>query len=419
MMVVEAQDISSPWNRTYGGSESDGGYSLVEVSTGGFACTGYTMSSGAGLQDVWLVRTGVDGLAQWSQTYGGAESDWGRTVLEVSGGGFAIAGDTFSYGNGSLDVWLLRTTSDGTLLWNKTYGGLLSDAATSMVGVSTGGFAIAGYTSNFGAASTDFWLLRTDADGNHLWNHTYGGVSIEEGYSVVEVSTGGFAIAGYTNSYGAGSSDVWLVRTDANGNLLWSRTYGDNGFDRGHSVVELSTGGFAITGYTNSYGAGNYDVWLLRTAADGTLLWNQTYGGSAIEYGQSVLETHPGGLTIACYSSSFGVGDNDVWLLRTDLDGTLLWNQTFGGTGEDRAIEIIRVSSGGFAIIGDTTSYDAGLGDFWLLRITEPGPFLPGLPIDPLLLVLVIIIIVIVVVVIVILRRRRGKPKPRKRKSKK
>jgi hypothetical protein len=377
------------------------------------------MSSGEGLQDVWLVRTDVDGLAQWSQTYGGADSDWGRAILEVSGGGFVIAGDTFSFGNGSIDVWLLRTASDGTLLWNKTFGDVLSDTASSMVGVSAGGYAIIGSTGNFGASGTDVWLLRTDADGNHLWNHTYGGVSAEEGYSLVEVSTGGFALVGYTNSYGIGSSDVWLVRTDANGNLLWSRTYGDTGSDRGYSVVELSTGGFAITGYTNSYGAGSHDVWLLRTTADGTLLWNQTFGGPAIEYGMSVLEASPGAITIASYTASFGPGDNDVWVIRTDLDGTLLWNQTFGGTGEDRAIGMIRVSSGGFAIIGDSSSYDAGLGDVWLLRITEPGPFLPGLPIDPLLLLLVIVIIVIVVVIIVVLRRRRGKPQPRKRKSKK
>jgi hypothetical protein len=133
----------------------------------------------------------------------------------------------------------------------------------------------------------------------------------------------------------------------------------------------------------------------------------------------SVLEASPGAITIASYTASFGPGDNDVWVIRTDLDGTLLWNQTFGGTGEDRAIGMIRVSSGGFAIIGDSSSYDAGLGDVWLLRITEPGPFLPGLPIDPLLLLLVIVIIVIVVVIIVVLRRRRGKPQPRKRKSKK
>jgi len=422
MMVVGAQDISSPWNRTYGGSLSDGGYSLVEVSSGGFACTGYTMSSGAGAQDIWLVRSGVDGLAQWSQTYGGTDSDWGRSVLEVSGGGFAIAGETFSFGNGSLDVWLLRTTSDGTLLWNKTYGGVFSDSATAMVWVSTGGFAITGSTANFGASSTDIWLLRTDADGNHLWNRTYGGGSLDEGYSVVEVSTGGFAIAGYTNSYGAGSSDAWLVRTDANGNLLWSRTYGGSGWDQGFSLVELSTGGFAIAGYTYSFGAGDSDVWLLRTASDGTLLWNKTYGGAAIEYGMSVLEASPGAITIAAYTASFGAGAFDVWVLRTDLDGTLLWNQTFGGTGEDRAMEIIRVSSGGFAILGDTSSFDAGGGDFWLLRVTEPGPFIPGpgpFPIDPLFLALVIVIIVIVIVVIVALRRRSGKSQPRKRKSKK
>jgi hypothetical protein len=151
-------------------------------------------------------------------------------------------------------------------------------------------------------------------------------------------------------------------------------------------------------------------------ASDGTLPWNTTFGGPAIEYGMFIVEASASAITIASYTASFGAGGNDVWLLRTDLDGNLLWNQTIGGVGEDCAMDIISVSGGGFVILGDITSFDAGGGDFWLIRVTEPGLFIPGLPIDPLFLVLVI---VIVIVVIVVLRRRRGKPQPRKRSCKK
>jgi hypothetical protein len=255
--VVEAQAMSSPWNRTFGGVESDGGYSVVEVSTGGFACAGYTMSSGAGLQDVWLVRTGVDGTPQWSQTYGGVDSDWGRSICEVGSGEFILVGETSSFGVGSTDVYLLRIGSDGTLLWNQTHGGVFEEGANSIIVLSGGDYLIVGLTGSYGMGNQDVWLVRTDANGNHLWNQTYGGTFGDNGVAVIEVSSGGFALAGYTNSFGAGGADAWLIRTDVNGNLLWSRTYGGLDYDYGISVIEV---------------IGDNDMWLIRTNAYGNHL---------------------------------------------------------------------------------------------------------------------------------------------------
>lgn len=415
--VVDAQEVSSPWNRTFGGVANDGGRSVVEVSTGGFACAGDTMSTGAGQKDVWLVRTAADGSPQWSQTYGGTDSEWSKSVLEVSGGGFAITGHTESFGAGSFDVWVLWTSADGNLLWNSTYGGLLGDLGYSMVEVSTGGFAITGNTENFGASLSDLWLLRIDTAGNILWNRTYGGSSLEAGLSVIEVSTGGFAITGWTTSFGAGGADILLVRMDANGNLLWSRTYGGPNDEYGYSIVELSTGGFAITGDTNSFGAGASDVWLLRTNADGNLLWNRTYGGLSGDRGRSVLEVSGGGFAIAGDTGSFGAGNYDVWYLQTDSDGNLLWNQTFGGAEIDWGFSMVGVSTGGFAILGGTYSFGAGMEDVWLIRVNVLG-LMPTLPLELLLLLVgVLIIIVIVVVVVLIHRRRRGRKRKRRRKS--
>jgi hypothetical protein len=415
--VVEAQEVSSPWNRTFGGVANDGGRSVVEVSTGGFACAGDTMSTGAGQQDVWLVRTTADGSPQWSQTYGGADSDWGKSVLEASGGGFAIAGYTETFGAGGYDVWVLWTSADGNLLWNRTYGGLLADLGYSMVEVSTGGFAITGSTENFGASSSDMWLIRTDTGGNILWNHTYGGSSLEAGLSMIEVSTGGFAITGWTTSFGAGGADILLVRMDANGNLLWSRTYGGPNDEYGHSVIEVSTGGFAITGDTNSFGAGSSDVWLLRTNTNGNLLWNRTYGGFAGDRGRSLQEVSGGGFAITGDTASFGAGNYDAWYLQTDSDGNLLWNQTYGGTEIDWCFSMVGVSTGGFAILGGSYSFGAGMEDFWLIHVNAPG-LMPTLPPELLFLLMgVLSIIVIIVVIVLILRRRRGRKRKRRRKS--
>jgi hypothetical protein len=414
--VVEAQTVSSPWNRTFGGGLDDGGYSLVEVSTGGFACVGYTMSSGAGVQDVWLVRTAVDGSPQWSQPFGGTAGDWGRSVLEVGIGEFIILGDTNSYGAGSTDFYLLRICASGCLLWNKTHGGFDGDSGRSVIEVTGGGFMLGGYTTSFGAGGYDMWVVRTDADGNHLWNQTYGSIGGDFGMSVLEVSPSGFVIAGYTTSFGEGLGDIWLVRIDVNGNLLWSRTYGGLWYEYGVAMIEVSSGGFAIVGYTESFGAGGWDMWLVRTDADGNHLWNQTYGGVDDDRGFSVVEAVTGGFVLTGYTGSFGAGWQDLWVVRTDADGNHLWNQTYGGSTHDVGRSIVRAGPGGYVILGDTDSFGAGLDDFWLIRVTD-GPTFPVFPIDPFLLVLIIVVIVVVVIVVVILRRRRKKPQKRGRKK--
>ncbi|MFX0198965.1 MAG: hypothetical protein ACFFCW_22820 [Candidatus Hodarchaeota archaeon] len=414
---VRAQEVISPWNRTFGGGLDDAGYSVVEVSTGGFACAGYTMSSGAGEQDVWLVRTRDDGSPQWAQTYGGVFGDWGRSVQEVEDGGFIVVGETYSYGVGNGDYYLLRIDTEGSLLWNRTYGGLLTDSGRAVIELSDGGFAITGYTVSFGAGGYDIWVVRTDADGHHLWNQTYGSTGEDFGISIIEVSAGGFAIAGYTSSFGEGLSDIWLVRTDVNGNLLWSRTYGGPDYEYGLGIVEVSTGGFALIGYTESFGLGNDDFWLVRTDVDGNHLWNQTYGGGNIDRGWSVVEASTGGFTLAGHTESFGAGWSDIWVVRVDAEGNSLWNQTYGGSVHDMCRSIIEASSGGFIVLGHTGSFGAGLSDLWLIRVAEQVLFPFGFPIDLVLLLLVVVVIVVIAVIIVIFRRRRKKPQKRKRKK--
>jgi hypothetical protein len=403
-VVVNAQELYSPWHRAFGGSASDEGYAVIEVSTGGFACVGYTRSSGAGLNDVWLVRTGADGISPWSQTYGGPNHEEGRALLEPSGGGFVIAGETESFGEGLADAWLLHTDATGNLMWNMTYGGPLSDSFHSLIEVSSGGFALGGSTETR-ISQRDFWLLRTDPNGVHLWNQTYGGFYQDLGQAVLEVSSGGFAIAGYTQSVGFGSYDLWLVRTDANGNLLWSRYYGGNEIDGACSMIEVSTGGFLLVGETRSFGEGGGDVWVLHIDAFGNLVWNQTYGGVDFDIGWSAVELSTGGFCIAARTTSFPPGQGDVWLLGIDSDGNLLWNQTFGGLLYDTPSSIIDVSTGGFAIIGTTESFGAGNEDMWLLHVTTLG-LIPPISFE-LFVVLVGTLIAVTTIGVIYLYRRR------------
>ncbi len=210
----------------------------------------------------------------WSQTYGGSGDDEAYSLVQTRDGGYALAGYTNSFGAGSYDFWLIKTNSSGNMQWSQTYGGTGDDEAYSVVQSNDTGYAVAGSTDSYGAGETDAWLVKTDSSGNMQWNHTYGGRAQDGAYSVVQTIDGGYALAGYTNSFGAGSYDFWLVKTDSSGNMMWNKTYGGSGDDEAGCVIQTSDGGFALAGYTNSFGAGSYDFWLVKT---------DSFGGITVE----------------------------------------------------------------------------------------------------------------------------------------
>jgi parallel beta-helix repeat protein len=255
---------STEWNKTYGGTGNDYAYSVVQTIDKGYALAGLTGSVGAGDYDFWLVKTDSNGNMQWNMTYGGTSEDVACALVQTVDGGYALAGDTYSFGAGSYDAWLVKTDSEGNALWNMTYGGTSTDWAHALVQTADGGYAIAGYTGSFGAGSGDFWLVKTDSSGNAQWNKTYGGTDSDGACALVQTVDGGYALAGFTISYGAGSYDFWLVKTDANGNEQWNQAYGGTGDDGAWSVIQTVDGGYAVTGYTGSYGAGG-DFWLIKT----------------------------------------------------------------------------------------------------------------------------------------------------------
>jgi len=305
------------WSKTYGRIGDDKAFSVVQTSDGGYALAGVTYSYGAGAgvtANFWLVKTDSVGNMLWSKTYGGTGVDEAFSVVQTSDGGYAIAGSTMPFG-ASGDFWLVKTDSVGNMLWSKTYGGTENDIASSVVQTSDGGYAIAGMTS-CSAGGYDFWLVRTDSFGNMLWSKTYGRIGDDEAFSVVQTSDGGYALAGVTYSYGA-SGDFWLVKTDSVGNMLWSKTYGGTGDDEASSVIQTSDGGYMLAGYTYSYGAGvTADFWVIKTNSSGDMLWSKTYGGTSYEWAFSVVQTSDGGYAIAGYTQSYGAGSLDFWLIK-------------------------------------------------------------------------------------------------------
>ncbi len=375
-----ASTNDGPWVKTYGGAGNDYAFSVIQTSDGGYAMAGHTNSSGAGGYDFWLVKTNSTGNQLWNKTYGGAGNDYAFSVIQTSDGGYAIAGRTFSFGAGYSDFWLVKTNSAGNQLWSKTYGGPNYDGACFVVQTSDGGYALAGWTSSFGAGNYDFWLVRTDSSGNQLWVKTYGGAGDDEAFSVVQSSDGGYALLGRTNSSGAGGYDFWLVKTNSAGDQLWNKTFGGTGDDEPWSMVHTTEDGYALAGYTTSYGAGSTDFWLVKTDSSGNKLWNKTYGGTGYDEAYSVVQSSDGGYALAGYTTSYGVGSYDFRLVKTDSAGSQLWSHNYGGAGDDEACIVVQSSDGGYALAGYTASFGAGNYDFWLVKTDSVGSVQVAVP---------------------------------------
>ncbi|NOR48092.1 MAG: PKD domain-containing protein [Methanosarcinaceae archaeon] len=353
------------WNQTFGGTDEDWAHSVQQTSDGGYILTGVARSYGAGESDFWLVKTYPDGNEQWNKTFGGTDSDLAYSVQQTSDGGYILAGYTWSYGAGGNDFWLVKADSDGNEQWNKTFGGTNFDSAHSVQQTSDGGYILAGRTTSYGAGGSDFWLVKTDPDGNKQWEKTFGGTDYDSAHSVQQTSDGGYILAGSTNSYGAGESDFWLVKTDPNGNEQWNKTFGSTDYDSAHSVQQTSDGGYIL--------AGEHDFWLVKTDPDGNEQWNKTLGGNYFTKAHSVQQTADGGYILAGTTGSRG-SSVDLWLVKTDPDGNKQWDKTLGGKNSDRAYSIQQTSDGGYILAGSTNSSGASRSDFWLIKIEREGP---------------------------------------------
>lgn len=319
---VEAEASWVIWSQTYGATYSDYAEAMVQTSDGGYALAGSTSSFGAGAFDFWLVKTDASGNIEWDRTYGGENWEVADSLVETSDGGYAIVGYTHSYEDDDYDAWLVKTDANGNMEWNQTYKGKNPGSSTNqlLVEASDGGFTLAYATTSSAPYRADFRLVKTDAYGNIEWNHTYGGKYRNLAHSLIKTSDGGYAIAGETDSHRAQSPDFWLIKTDANGNEEWNQTYGGESVDIAHSLVETSDGGYALAGETHSFGAGSYDAWLVKTDGTGNIEWSRTYGGESVDEFSSLVETPDGGYVMAGYTTPIGIY-SDMWLVKTNEQG--------------------------------------------------------------------------------------------------
>ena len=373
---VEVDYSVTKFVKTFGGSNFDEGRSIQQTTDGGFIIAGTTSSFGNGSSDIWLIKTDAEGNEEWNQTFGGSSSEEGHSVQQTTDGGFIITGKTRSYGNGNADVWLIKTDLEGREEWNRTFGGSDWDGGFFVQQTSDGGFIISGMTLSFGNGGSDVWLVKTDREGKEEWNRTFGESGSDNVSSAQQTVDGGYMITG------SSGLDVWLIKTDSAGKQEWQRVIRKKSFMlEGDSFQITSDGGVILTGYTRARTGidGSVDVWLVKTDREGKEEWNRTFGGSGWDDARSVQPTTDGGYVIVGTTRrSFGNGDfDDVYLIKTDSQGYEQWSRTFGGSGYDVGWSGLQTNDGGFILARHTQTSENDDTDVWLIKTDSQGNTIP------------------------------------------
>ena len=356
------------FQKALGGTWEEFAESVQQTTDGGYIITGYWNEF-----RMYLVKTDINGDTLWTKIYEGTKSDNGTSVQQTIDGGYIIAGSTGSFGAGSSDVYLIKTDVMGNTLWLKTFGGSSYEGANSIQQTTDGGYIFTGLTASFGAGKSDVYLVKTNSSGIPIWTKTFGGTDDDQGYSVRQTNDGGYIISGTTSSFGAGYHDVYLIKTDIAGNIMWNKTFGGGvGNEFGYSVEQTVDGGFAVVGSTNSFSSSD-DILLLKTDSNGNSLWTKTFGGTSDDDGSYFQQTNGGGFVIVGTTFSFGSGMNDVCLFKTDSGGNTLWSKTYGGSDDDGGWCVTKTSDGGFVLGGYTDSFGSGVKDFYFIKTDSIG----------------------------------------------
>ncbi|MCW4043139.1 MAG: hypothetical protein NWE90_05390 [Candidatus Bathyarchaeota archaeon] len=350
-------------------------YAFEEPSHSSFDAQGESIF--ARNKDDCTQTTSTSSAAQWAKTYGGTIDDEGAELLsihETSDGGYIVLGKTRSFGAGDRDFWILKLTSSGDIEWQRTYGGRSRDSAWSIQKTSDGGYIVAGDTESFGAGDADIWILKLDSSGDIEWQRTYGGTDWDGWPYIQEASDGGYIVAGCTESFGAGDGDIWVLKLNSSGDIEWQRTYGGSLEDNYCHIQLTSDGGYIVAGCTESFGAGDRDFWILKLDSSGDIEWQRTYGGTFYEWATDIKLTSDGGYIVSGATLEFGRYGNFL-ILKLDSSGDIEWQRAYGGGFMDYPWSIKQTSDGGYIVAGYTESFDQQ--NRWLdisvLKLTSSG----------------------------------------------
>jgi putative intracellular protease/amidase len=366
------------WAKTLGGLQADGGHGLCQTDDGGYLLTGYTFSQGSGDADILVIKTDSDGNIIWSKAYGGAGTEYGYGCIAVANG-YLVVGYTTSFGTGSKDVYLIKIDPEGEMVWAKTFGGSHWDVGTSACETGDGHYVVCGFTHSFGSGDEDIYVIKTDADGNEVWSRTYGGSRSDMGNSIFSLNDGGLLVGATTTSYGDKTGNAYLMKLDAEGRQILAHHYGNSGprgygYDWCKAMHPTENGGAVLVGYTDSQDI--LDVYVVRVDADGEESWSSRFGKKPFyDYGNSVYPAGDGGFIVCGTTKSIpgddAVYDNDISVTKLDNQGNVIWEKTFGRSGTDWGNAVVVTERGEIVVLGHTDGSGSGFLDVCLLKVSD------------------------------------------------
>jgi hypothetical protein len=295
---------------------------VKELQDGSLIAAGFTMSSTNYSKDILVIKTDAQGNLEWQRSYGDVQDETANSIDISSDGGFIISGEVINENTGFSLCYLIKIDDEGELAWSNTFGGSLNDNGHSVISTNDAGFTITGMTRSLGDSNGDMWLIKVNVNGQMEWERTYGGDYTESGRTIQQTVDGGYIIIGQTESIALGYNDAYLIKTDAQGNEMWSQIFGGQGTDHGRQVVSTLDEGYLISGYTDSFGTlGGFNFWLVKANPLGELEWQKFYGEQGDDRGLSGIQTSDGGYAIAGYSNSGASNVSDILFIKTDDNG--------------------------------------------------------------------------------------------------
>ncbi len=371
--IVQFTSAQPQWQRTIGGTGDDIANCLIQTADGGFIINGYTNSFGAGNSDFYLVKLNSSGLLQWTKTIGGVGEEMSFSLIKTIDGGYASVGHIRPTGTDYSDFYIVKLDSGYSIQWNRIINRANNDYAFSVIKSNDGGFILAGVSATGGVFSSDMLIVKLNSAGNFQWSKTYGGSHDEPALSIIQTNDGGLAFAGYSNSFGS-NNFFNIIKTDSAGNIQWNRLIGESGTgSHVNSIIQTTDGGFTLAGAFQMVGNVNFDMYIVKLNNTGTFQWSRSVGGINDDMANSVIQTADGGFVLAGYSNSFGAGNYDMYIVKLNNSGVLQWSKTVGGSSDEQVQSVIKTTDGGFIAAGFTASFGAGGKDMFIVKFDASG----------------------------------------------
>ena len=371
-VMAFSQGAIAPHGKTYGDAGVDEVNYVILAAGGGYLLAGNHFNIEQKRREMWIIRSDSLGAILWQKKIGQSTYTSGEAIVATADGGAVVLAVELGDTPEDYDTRLVKLGPQGEVEWSRTYGSYGWDWPNHLIETTDGGYLICGWTDSRHAGGGDLWLVKTDSLGDMQWEHRYGGPAYEEGNHILATADGGYLVTGTTVSYSVGGEDFWILKVNAEGEIMWMRVFGGAGDDDGQFAQPVPGGGFVVLGSTTSYGQGKSDIWLIRLTDEGNIVWSHTFGGAEREWGAALAIGKEGMVVIGTTLSS-GAGQSDIWALKVSHAGEKLWSRTFGGSGLDFGEFIYPTADGGYILAGNTHSFGRGESDIWLIKINSNG----------------------------------------------